>query len=494
MNKLGLCTLALSVLLLLNGQLAYGATQDAGVKLPENTIVIEAEAAVKQDRGVEIADYAGASGGKAVVCAPLSKAYYEVTLPKSGTWYVWVRMFCPNGDADSYWLGMDNAKPFPLDMGRDNEPSIRFYSDPGDSVTGSLAKMVWYWDGGKGAHDPKSYFEVAAAGKNRLWVKGREAGTILLTPDQNFNPEQALQGVAIHPTSNEGKIPGDDKMDVKEISMVASTPTAKTPIKYLKNNEEILIWPGAAPGSKQVKVTEKVRNGDNNPNVPNRVITGVANPSLTAFIPEKPNGISVIIMPGGSYRELWFDKEGVEIAKWLNALGISGFILKYRLPEEGHENSRLVPLQDAQRAVRYLQNHAKEWGLAPDKVGVMGFSAGGHLASVISTNYGNKVYEKVDEMDNLSARPDFAVLVYGPVSTDKQATQDTPPTFMVMGDNDITVGTEDNIRYYSALRKAKVPVELHIFAHGSHGFGIRSTGSVRHWTTLFAEWLYEIGI
>ncbi|HYH04380.1 MAG TPA: hypothetical protein VEC37_14915, partial [Bacillota bacterium] len=128
--------------------------------LPKDAILIEAETTTQKEDGVEIVKKEGASGGAAVICRPASKAFYQVNFPSAGTWYIWVRLFCPNPDADSYWVGIDNAEPVPLDNARDGDIGVRFYADPGDSVNSNQAHQIWYWDGGKGVKDPKNYFTV----------------------------------------------------------------------------------------------------------------------------------------------------------------------------------------------------------------------------------------------------------------------------------------------------------------------------------------------
>ncbi|HEY5810063.1 MAG TPA: hypothetical protein VIT67_18970, partial [Povalibacter sp.] len=168
--------------------------------------------------------------------------------------------------------------------------------------------------------------------------------------------------------------------------------------------EDIALWPGVAPGSEQVAIQEIVEESTFNPS---RAVRGVTKPAIQAFVAAKPKGTAVLVMPGGGYRTIVWDKEGVEIARWLNGLGIDAYVLKYRLPDEGHENGRFVPLQDAQRAMRLIRaRHPAA------KVGALGFSAGGHLAGTMGTTYDKHYYEAVDSADKLSSRPDFLVLVY----------------------------------------------------------------------------------
>lgn len=186
-----------------------GAAEEAKVptvsQLPQKTIVIEAESAIEKEDGVAVIKKAGASAGEAVICRPLAKAYYDVDLPDAGTWYVWVRMFCPGGESDSCWVGMDNVVPNPPDDARNGDVAVKLFTSPEESVNNAKSYMVWYWDAGKAKTDPKSYFAVNKPGKTRVWLKGRESGviidTIILTPDQEFNPEVALKGGPITPSS-----------------------------------------------------------------------------------------------------------------------------------------------------------------------------------------------------------------------------------------------------------------------------------------------------
>ncbi|HYH03547.1 MAG TPA: alpha/beta hydrolase, partial [Bacillota bacterium] len=263
-----------------------------------------------------------------------------------------------------------------------------------------------------------------------------------------------------------------------------------------KNHQEIPLWNGVAPGSEGLTLTETITDSSNDPKNPSRNITGIINPTLTPCIPAKPNGTAMVVIPGGGYRNLVFDKEGTEIARWLNTFGITVFILKHRLPNEGHKNGQMGPLQDAQRAIRLIRNNARQWGVKPDRIGVMGFSAGGHLAATVGVNYNTKAYPTRDKIDKQSARPDFMVLVYAAISNNAQFVNGkTPPTFLVCGNNDRKVDPENSIRFYLALKKAAVPVELHVFGNAQHGFAIRyAEGSVRHWTTLCKEWLEEVGL
>jgi acetyl esterase/lipase len=294
----------------------------------------------------------------------------------------------------------------------------------------------------------------------------------------------------------------------------------------LADRQEIPLWPGTAPGSENVNIQPLVVERSKTLFMPDRAITRIINPSLTAFVPEKPNGTSMIVVPGGAYARIVLDKEAGEIINWLRPLGITVFMLLHRLPAEGHVNGKDVPLQDGQRAVRLIRHHAAEWGLDPAKIGFMGFSAAGHLGASVVTMSGKSVYKPVDAIDQASARPDFGVLGY-PVasmqteiatgaggtrdnllgktpsaeaiaeySTELHVTSSTPQTFLVHADDDPVVPTEHSIRFYQALKKAGVASELHIFRNGNHGFGIdRVAGTPTVvWPELCTRWMIQIGV
>lgn len=287
----------------------------------------------------------------------------------------------------------------------------------------------------------------------------------------------------------------------------------------IKHGQEYPLWPGTPPGSEGLTLTEKSKDSGKDPNDPQRTLDSIATPTLRVFIPAKPNGTAAIITVGGGYTSLVIDKEGTDIAKWLNSIGITAFVVKNRLPGEGHKNAKHVPLQDVQRALRLVRANASEWKLDANKIGIAGLSSGGHLASTLGTNYAKQVYDPVDASDKLSARPDFLVLAYGPHSsnarqylinpeqkplepaekqalydeypTDHQVTKDTPPAFLVAAGNDDKVDARNSTRFYDALKAAGVPAELHIFQDGKHGFAIRNAAGypVAIWPQLCENWL-----
>ena len=241
----------------------------------------------------------------------------------------------------------------------------------------------------------------------------------------------------------------------------------------------------------------------------------VKEPTLTIFAPEQPNGTAVVICPGGGYHHLAINKEGFKIAEWLNTRGITAFVLKYRMPNDSiSTNKTIAPLQDAQRAMRYVRQNAKHWNLDENKIGVLGFSAGGHLASTLSTHYDDTVYKAEYEV---SARPDFSILVYPVISmkdgithqgsktnllgetpsnetvefysNETQITSETPKTILIHATDDKSVPVENSLQYYLALKENKVPAELHIYENGGHGFGLGRGFTSDDWPKACETWL-----
>lgn len=306
-------------------------------------------------------------------------------------------------------------------------------------------------------------------------------------------------------------------------SLLPMATAAKDP-NALIMEKEMKLWPGIAPGSEQVTLTEQFIERSKDPKVLDRAITGITQPSMIPFFPSKgkANGAAVLIMPGGGYQRVVVDKEGLDIAEWLNKEGVTAFVLKYRLPAEGHQLGHYVPLQDAQRAMRLIRQNADNWGIDPDRVGVLGLSAGGHLASTLGTKYAPNSYNNVDKADLLSARPDFMLLNYPVISmeagvthagsklsllgsnpsedmielfsSEKHVDANTPPTFIIHAHDDTGVTSKNSVLFYEALKEANVDVEMHIFRTGGHGFGIRlAEGPIKLWTQLAEEWLIHSG-
>jgi acetyl esterase/lipase len=289
-----------------------------------------------------------------------------------------------------------------------------------------------------------------------------------------------------------------------------------------ESRQEIFLWAGTPPGSENLQLEEVILDRSTDTLIRNRAFSSIGKPSIFPYLPENPNGTAILICPGGAYSHLTFDKEGVDIAEWFNSIGVSAFILKYRLPAEGHSHRKNVPLMDAQRALRVIRAHADEWKIDTSKIGVIGFSAGGHLASSLGTLFDKDVYTYQDSADQESARPDFMILMYpvismkdpimhagskknllgaSPVedeiiqySTNLQITNTTPPTFIVHASDDKAVLPENSLLFYRGLLNANVIAELHMFEKGGHGFGIRQArGTVSNWTLLCEQWLLVNG-
>ena len=287
----------------------------------------------------------------------------------------------------------------------------------------------------------------------------------------------------------------------------------------------IPLWPGGAPGPSTAKGPEQDTTTSKDPQVAGRSVVRIGNvsePTVTLYpapaadnsasSQNQPQGAStlpgggpaVVVFPGGSYRIVSIDLEGTEVCDWLNSVGVNCVLLKYRVPETGPFPKSSAALQDAQRAIGMVRQHAAEWHIDPKRVGVLGFSAGGHLAAALSTHYEQRLYPAVDAADQLSCRPDFAVILYPGylVNADKNfafspdipVTASTPPAFLVQAEDD-SVHVENAIEYFMALKKAGVRAELHTYAQGGHGYGLRPTDKpVTRWPQLAERWLHTIGV
>lgn len=265
------------------------------------------------------------------------------------------------------------------------------------------------------------------------------------------------------------------------------------------------LWPeGKVPGEPSgigAEAEQPLKPGEK----PVRRITNVTRPTLAVFPAPKENntGAAVVIAPGGGYNILAYDLEGEEVAAWLNSIGVTGIVLKYRVPRREGTPREQVPaeaLQDVQRAIRLVRSQAAERGIDPARIGVLGFSAGGNLAARAATQYETKAYEPLDDVDQASCRPDFAVLVYpaylvenGQVRPEYPITSQTPPMFFAHAADD-RVPADNSALMFVALRKAGVPAELHVYATGGHGFGLRpSDQPCSTWPARCAEWLSTTG-
>lgn len=232
----------------------------------------------------------------------------------------------------------------------------------------------------------------------------------------------------------------------------------------------------------------------------------VTDPTLTLYLaPIAHNtGAAVLVFPGGAYRIVAIDLEGTEVCDWLNSIGVNCLLVKYRVPASGPYPKSSAALQDAQRAIGLARQHAAEWNVDPHRIGVLGFSAGAHLAAALSTHYDQRLYPPVDAADQQSAKPDFALVIYPgylaiaeqnfAFTPDIPVTAATPPTFLVQAEDD-PVHVENAIQYFMQLKKAGVPAELHVYAKGGHGYGLRPTDlPITHWPELAATWLKTIGV
>ncbi|MDU4314077.1 MAG: alpha/beta hydrolase [Klebsiella michiganensis] len=266
------------------------------------------------------------------------------------------------------------------------------------------------------------------------------------------------------------------------------------------------VWPGGeAPGAKNSPASESLVERSKDPSLPDRAVTGVRAPTITVYAPEKPNGIALS-----------------DLAPVFNARGYTLFVMTYRMPADGHAEGSDAPLADAQRALRTLRARAAEWHIDPHKIGIMGFSAGGHVAASLETRYSEPAYAAVDAIDQQSARPDFAVLGYPVISMDpaiahpgsrkaligetptaerqhryspeQNVTPQTPPTFIFHAVDDPSVPVDNALVMFNALRAHQVPTELHLFAEGKHGFGIRGTRGLpaAEWPQLAMNWIASL--
>jgi acetyl esterase/lipase len=281
------------------------------------------------------------------------------------------------------------------------------------------------------------------------------------------------------------------------------------------------IWPEAVPDNQPVAVPEDMSTVTDEPVAgrPWIAVGHLSRPTMTVYAPKDKNtGAAVVVFPGGGYSCLAIDLEGTEVCDWLTSKGITAALLKYRVPGNADANPDRSPksgpypdspmaLEDAQRTVGLVRFHAAEWHIDPHKIGVLGFSAGGHLVAAMSTHFEQRLYPAVDAADKESCRPDFAVALYpGHLSLAADSielnpdirthiTRQTPPTFLLQNEDDHVDSVEDSLSYYAALKKIGVPVEMHLYAQGGHAFGLRRTKfPVTRWPQLVEMWLKSIGM
>ena len=269
------------------------------------------------------------------------------------------------------------------------------------------------------------------------------------------------------------------------------------------------LWPGEVPGDVGIDGEENSRIHDSRYVGNTRLITNVTRPSLTVHLPpvDTNTGTAMLICPGGGYHDLFWGLEGEEVVAWLNGQGMAGIILKYRVPRRPGDAvgvPPLGPLLDAQRAVSVVRSRAIEWGIHPGRIGVVGFSAGGHLALATATRFAQRTYQKVDAIDEVSCRPDFAVPCYSGYLREKDRAEvlasirilaDTPPIFLAHASDDTESDVENSVIMYLALHRAGVPTELHVYATGEHDFGVRQNESLpSSWPQLCLNWLRSLDL
>jgi len=268
------------------------------------------------------------------------------------------------------------------------------------------------------------------------------------------------------------------------------------------------LWPDGARGAQANPKPEVDTTTAKDQIIAGRSVLRLGNvstPTLTLYKPSDRNsGAAVVVFPGGGYQILAIDLEGTEVCEWLNSVDVNCVLVKYRVPNSGPYPKSAAALQDAQRAMGLVRSHAAEWHIDPSRVGVLGFSAGGHLAAALSTHFGQRLYAQVDAADGLSCRPDFALIIYPGYlvlaehsfepNPDIHVTDRTPPTFLVQAEDD-PVHVENTIVYFTKLKRAGVPAEMHIYAEGGHGYGLRRTTlPITTWPNSAETWLRTIGM
>ena len=308
------------------------------------------------------------------------------------------------------------------------------------------------------------------------------------------------------------------------IAAGAAAPLAALAAPLPPGIQPVPLWPGRPPGSPAQLPSPRIEQRSQSPGFDDRWLTGIGTPGLVVHRPPTPNGAAVLVIPGGGYGFLAYDNEGEEQARWLNARGLTAFILLYRLPGEGWAGRATMPLADAQRAMRVIRSRSAEFGIDAGRVATLGFSAGGHLAGSLATRHAERVYAPVDAGDRLSARPDVAGLIYPVVSLDAAFTHggsrdnllgegadaaarraasvelrvdaDTPPLFLAHAADDGLVPVANSLALYGAMLAGRRPAELHAFEEGGHGFGARigKDRPASAWPALFAAYATRHGV
>jgi acetyl esterase/lipase len=268
--------------------------------------------------------------------------------------------------------------------------------------------------------------------------------------------------------------------------------------------EPIPVWPASPPGRIAAKGDERDTSDAKSNKVAGKPVIRIGNvskPTLTIYSPaaDKANGAAVMVCPGGGYNILAWDLEGTEVCEWFNSIGVTAALLKYRVPRPENDAMPIEPLQDAQRAMSILRSRATELNIDPKRIGVLGFSAGGNLSARLSTNYDKRAYETLDQVDATSCRPDFTMLIYpaylfskdseAGLSANLPVNAETPPAFLTMAFDD-PVDSNNVLRWATALKQSKVPVALHLYPSGGHGYGLRRTENASTtWPDRASEWL-----
>ena len=272
----------------------------------------------------------------------------------------------------------------------------------------------------------------------------------------------------------------------------------------MAQDKPIQLFPKGAPGEQTKLIEKALPEGGKVGGASVLRLSGVSDPTITIYpaSDEVATGAAMVVCPGGGYEILAYDLEGDEICQWLNEIGVTAVLLKYRVPRRTGLEKHTAPLQDVQRAISLVRSKAEELNLDPQRIGVMGFSAGAHLAAMASTSYDKRTYPEVDAADKVSCKPDFCLLVYpayldGPnfsIAPELKITAQTPPTMLVQTEDDKSY-INSSLFYYYALKEAGVPATMHLYSKGGHGYGLRDTGNaVNEWPYRAEEWFMELGV
>lgn len=272
----------------------------------------------------------------------------------------------------------------------------------------------------------------------------------------------------------------------------------------MAQDHPILLFPKGAPDETTKLIEKADTDGGKTGGESVLRITNVSEPTITVYPApdEVASGAAMVVCPGGGYNILAYDLEGDEVCEWLNNLGITAILLKYRVPRREGREKYEAPLQDLQRAIGYVRAHAEEMNIDPQRIGVMGFSAGGHLSVMVSNDYEKRTYPMIDAADKTSCRPDFCLLIYPAylsgenfrLATEIKVTSATPPTMLIQTEDD-KAHINSSLFYYYALKEANVPVWMHLYSKGGHGYGLRDTGAaVNEWPDRAEDWFREIGV